>query len=274
MIVAQLTPILVLLVLGVVLGTVIGLVVRWCAVTKDARLEQVASLLPGVNCGGCGFPGCAAFAQALVEGRADPSRCVVNTAENRHRIGVLLQLALTDVVPQAAIIRCGGDANNTLRTRYNGIADCRAATLVAGGPNYCPHGCLGLGSCARGCPFHAIEITVAGGARVHPDVCVGCGRCLEICPRRLIILAPKAAQLHVYCNSPSKGSEKTRLHCKAACIGCQKCVKAAEPGQMRMDASLARINYETPPATDIAAVCPTHALRPPPHARVAAEDAT
>ncbi len=37
--------------------------------------EELSQFLPESDCGKCGFPSCIEFAEALIEGEADPSRC-------------------------------------------------------------------------------------------------------------------------------------------------------------------------------------------------------
>lgn len=253
--------VLCLLVIGVLSGVIIGTVVRFFGAEPDPRTEQVEGLLPGANCGGCGFAGCSAFADALVKGKAtDPALCPSNTAAAIARICGLLGLTASERLPRIALVLCGGDRDRAVEAAlYNGVADCVDAILVAGGAKGCRHGCLGLGSCARGCPFGAIEITSRGIALVHPELCTGCGKCVRTCPRKLIRLVPRTAPVHVLCNSPEKGAAK-RAFCKAACIGCRKCVKAAGEEHMSMKGPLAVVNYDSPPPPTVAAECPTGCL--------------
>jgi electron transport complex protein RnfB len=249
-----------LLVLGLVLGLVIGLVVKTFGVEADERVEQIEGLLPGANCGACGFAGCADFARHLAEGKAEPSACPSSTPEAVAQIASLLGVTAGERIAKVAVVRCGGDDSRaTQAALYNGVADCKDAVQVAGGAKSCLYGCLGLGSCARACPFGAIEIR-NGLAIVHPELCTGCGKCVATCPRKLIELVPASAPIHVFCNSPDKGGAKRKI-CQAACIGCQKCVKASENGSMSMSGFLARANYENPPPASLAEVCPTQCLR-------------
>ncbi len=255
------TAIFMLGITGLVLGLLIGVVVKYFGVQSDQRLEAVEELLPGANCGACGFAGCADFARALVAGKASPGQCPVNSADSISKISGLLGVAAGGRVRQVAVVRCGGDSTKAKAAAgYNGVLDCKSATLVAGGAKGCLFGCLGLGSCARACPFHAIEMTPDGLAVVHPEVCTGCGKCVAVCPRRLIQLVPAAVPVHVFCSSPEKGAVCGKV-CKVSCIGCRKCVKAAE-GQMLIDGFLARVNYDNPPPVTVAACCPTGCLRP------------
>jgi len=255
------SAVLLLLCMGVVLGVVIGITVKLFAVEQDPRLEEAEALLPGANCGGCGFAGCADFARALLTGEGKPEQCPSTPSEAAAQLAALLGVEVVEREPVTAVVHCGGDdANARMAANYNGVSDCRSATLVASGAKGCLHGCLGLGTCARACPFGAIEITAKRLAVVHADICTGCGKCVGVCPRNVISLAPKAAPLHVFCNSPEKGAVTGKV-CKVSCIGCRKCAKKAEEGQMIVDGFLARVNYENPPGPELAEVCPTKCLQ-------------
>ncbi len=251
-----------LVLLGLLLGLIIAIAARVFAVKTNPKIEAVDELLPQANCGACGYAGCADFARALVEGEATPEQCPVSSPEEAQQIAAALGMSLGERLEKVAVVRCGGD-NRLAKwgAVYNGVMDCRSANLVSGGPKECKYGCLGLGTCARVCPFGAIEMTPHGLAVVHPDICTGCGKCISACPRDLIELVPKSAPIHNMCNNPEKGGV-TRKVCQVSCIGCQKCVKGAEEGQMYMDQFVARVNYDDPPAAELAEVCPTKCLQP------------
>ncbi|MFW5996595.1 MAG: RnfABCDGE type electron transport complex subunit B [Lentisphaeria bacterium] len=255
------TAVILLVILGLVLGFIIGLAARFMAVKHDPRIEQTADLLPGVNCGACGYAGCSDFARALVEGEASPIQCPVSSEEGISKIADFLDLSIESQSRKVAVVHCGGD-NRLARWNgaYNGILDCASAHLI-GGTKACEYGCLGFGTCARTCPFGAIEITKHGLAVVHPELCTGCGKCISVCPRQIIELVPADAPLHNLCNNPQKGAI-TKKVCDVSCIGCRKCVKEAEEGQMYMEESLARVNYDNPPSAELAQVCPTASLQP------------
>jgi electron transport complex protein RnfB len=248
-----------LLILGVVLGLVIAIAAMIFAVDVDPRIEQIEDTLPGANCGGCGYAGCGDFARALVAGECPPEACPSCPSAALRSIARILGVAAGVREEKVALVKCGGGNSVARQPRYNGISDCRSANLVAGGPKGCDFGCLGLGTCARECPFGAIEMTDDGLAIVHPDLCVGCSKCVAACPRNIIEMVPKAATVHVLCNSPAKGAAKRKV-CSAACIGCRKCVKTAEEGQMLIDGFLAKVNYDNPPDPSIAECCPTHCI--------------
>jgi len=250
-----------LLVLGIILGLMIAVAGKFFAVEQDPRLETIEELLPGANCGGCGFAGCSDFAKALIANKATPDKCAPMNSENAEKVAEVLGVSAGDSEPQVAVVLCGGDSAKAKDVAlYNGVNDCRSAMLVSKGAKGCQYGCLGLASCARACQFNAIEITDKGLAVVHPELCVGCGNCVAACPRDLIKMVPKSVKVHIYCNSPAKGAEKRKV-CSASCIGCRKCLKASEEGQITMDGFLARINYDNPPKPEVADVCPTKCLQ-------------
>lgn len=257
------TAVLTLTVLGASMGFVIALAVKAFAVQVDPRIEEIEGLLPGANCGACGYAGCAEFARRLAAGEAQPTQCPANSHDAVSGICALLGITAGKREAKVAVVRCGSGDNTSGHPNYNGVLDCTAAQLVAGGPKFCDYGCLGLGTCARACPFGAIEITRDSLAVIHPDICTGCGKCVSVCPRNLIELVPKHAPIHVFCNSPEKGAVKKKL-CEVSCIGCRRCVKEAGADQMEMQGFLAHINYLDPPPASVAAVCPTGCLRASP----------
>lgn len=249
--------------LGAVLALIIGLAARAFGVPTDPRIETVTQMLPGVNCGGCGFAGCADFAKAIVEQGNSPTQCPVAPPETAPRIASFLGISAPEQTEKkVALVKCSGNAAATIRSPYNGINDCRSAVVVAGGAKGCDYGCIGLASCARACPVDAIEIRDRL-AVVHPDLCIGCGQCVDTCPKNLIELVPATVDVHIYCNSPEKGALKRKL-CKNACIGCRKCAKNADhDDQILIDGFLLHVNYSNPPLPDLVEKtgCPTSALR-------------
>jgi electron transport complex protein RnfB len=230
-------------------------------VEVDPREMALLELLPGVNCGACGFAGCSGYARALVKGEVPPDLCPPGGNEVAVKLANILGVTAAMSEPQVAVVFCQGDNRKAgSKYRYLGVADCVAAQRLADGPKLCPGGCLGLGSCERACPFGAIEMTADGLAVISRALCTGCRKCVAACPRQVIRMTPVAATVHVLCNSHDAGAV-VRKYCTVGCIACQICVKTA-PEAYRVDERLAVVtsprNDEALPAV---AKCPTHCIR-------------
>jgi len=229
--------------MGLVCGASLALAARFLAVHEDPRVEKVAEMLPGANCGGCGYAGCADYAKAIVVEDAEIDLCAPGGDEVIRQIAQLMGVDASAADKKVAIVLCGGDSDRAPRRFvYNGIADCRAAHAVDGGDKVCRYGCLGYGSCARACPVGAIEITANNLAVVHPELCIGCGACVKTCPRNLVKMVPVSRSIHVLCSSKDKGPVVKKA-CKVGCIGCTVCTKLAEDEAIKMDGFLAVVDY-------------------------------
>ena len=254
-----LVPVLWLAAAGLLCGLALALCARFFSVKEDPRVEQILALLPGANCGGCGFPGCAGYAAAVAAGKAPANRCTAGA--DAAAVAAVMGLRTFEAdVPKAAVVLCGGTASFAKRAfRYDGLVDCAAASAVAGGDKLCKSGCLGYGSCVRVCPVNAIDIR-DGVAHVHRDRCIGCGKCAAVCPRHVIELVPRDSKVHVFCKSPEAGAQ-VRKYCTAGCIGCRICTRKA-PGAVTVDGNLAHVNYDVPfPDSTAIADCPIKCLR-------------
>ncbi|MFR2041935.1 MAG: RnfABCDGE type electron transport complex subunit B [Oscillospiraceae bacterium] len=61
--------------LGLVFGLVLAAASKIFYVESDPRLDQLNECLPGANCGGCGYAGCGAYAEAVLKGEAPIGKC-------------------------------------------------------------------------------------------------------------------------------------------------------------------------------------------------------
>jgi len=256
----MLTAVLSLGGIGLVAAVSLGVAAKRFAVEVDPRELALLELLPGVNCGACGFAGCSGYARALVRGEVPPDLCPPGGAAVAGQLANILGVAASFAEPQVALVYCQGDNRKAKdKYRYLGLADCVAAQRLADGPKACPGGCLGLGSCERACPFGAIEMTAAGLAVISRELCTGCRKCVAACPRQVIRMVPQSATVQVLCNSHDAGA-LVRKYCSIGCIACQICVKTA-PEAYRVEERLAQV-VDGQQEEALAAIvrCPTHCI--------------
>jgi Na+-translocating ferredoxin:NAD+ oxidoreductase RNF subunit RnfB len=246
--------------LTAVLASLLVVANRWLYVEEDKRIGIVEEMLPHTNCGACGFPGCHAFAEALVGGQASPAKCTVSTPENHARIAAYLGVAVGAQERHVARLACAGGSNVARhRAHYQGLGSCAAAALVAGGGKACFWGCLGLGDCDRACHFDAIEMDSHQLPVVDENRCTACGDCVRACPKDLFSLQPVHHRLWVACSSLVQG-DGVLQDCEVGCTGCGRCAADA-PQQIVMQNSLPVIDYRRGPLTaEPAQRCPTGAI--------------
>lgn len=230
---------------GIALISALGLGVasRFFAVEVDPKIKHIEEILPGANCGGCGFAGCVGFAEAVVAGKAGPGSCAPGGLAVAEQIGRILGIEVESGPRKVARLFCrGGKSIATDKFIYTGVNDCRAAALLSGGPKACTYGCLGLGTCISVCHFGAIRMGKDHLPIIDPKKCTGCGKCVSICPKNVLKLLPEIQKYIVLCNSHEKG-KKVKEVCKIGCIACQICAKKCPSEAINMDNSLAVIDY-------------------------------
>jgi len=244
---------------GLICGAILAIAARVLAVHEDPRVERVTALLPGMNCGGCGFAGCAGYAEAVVLHGKPVDLCQPGGTKVAVEVAQFMGVTHTIRERHVALVRCQGDSDHArTRSLYNGIANCTAMEQV-GGNKACRYGCLGLGSCSRACPAGAIEIR-RGLAIVHPDLCIGCGLCVTTCPRRLIMMAPESRYIHILCMSQDRGPDVKKV-CTVGCIACTICFKTVAGAGIKMEGHLAVVDYSVPLENEaIIAKCPQHSI--------------
>ena len=229
-------------IVGLIIGLLLGVAGKKFEVEVDERVTKVREHLAGSNCGGCGFAGCDACAEAMVAGTAAPNACAPAGAAAATAIGEILGVAVAEGDPMTAFVRCAGTCDKTVRkANYYGIQDCRKAAFApGGGDKACSYGCMGLGSCVEACKFDAIHI-VDGVAVVDKEKCVACGSCVAVCPKSLITLVPKKAEHLVACSNKDKGKD-VKAVCDTGCIGCGICAKQCEADAITVENNLAVID--------------------------------
>lgn len=243
-------------------AVLIALANKKLRVYEDPRIDVVAGMLPGANCGACGVPGCRAFAEKAVAGEVQPSQCNVTTADGAAAIASYLGVDAGNAVKRVARLQCAGSANVAVtQAEYRGLETCAAASTVAGGGKGCAWGCLGLGDCAVSCTFDAIHMSDDGLPIVDVTTCTACGDCVDACPKGLFTIMPTDQHLIVQCRSLIEG-DGALASCAVACTGCGKCALDAAPGLITIQHGLAVIDYSKNELAAIAATrrCPTHAI--------------
>lgn len=226
---------------GLVIGVALGIAAKAFEVEVDEKEIAVRELLPGNNCGGCGFAGCDALAKAIAAGEAPVGGCPVGGPDVAAAIGEIMGKD-SEMVKMVAFVKCAGDCNVAdNKYSYVGTMSCREANVVSGGPKGCTYGCMGLGSCVAVCDFDAIHV-VDGIAVVDKEKCVACGKCAAQCPKNLIEIVPYQAKQKVRCSSKDKGKD-VKLVCKSGCIGCKLCEKSCENDAIHVENNIAHIDY-------------------------------
>ncbi|MGI6248782.1 MAG: RnfABCDGE type electron transport complex subunit B [Acutalibacteraceae bacterium] len=248
--------------IGLISGLGLAVASIIMAVPVDKKAEEIEGILPGINCGACGFSGCSGYAKALSLGETvNTALCSPGGNDVSKEIAVITGLAAGEVLPSAAVVLCQGNNINTgEKLVYAGVKSCKLAAQLFSGPKTCNYGCLGFGDCVEACDYNAIHIC-DGVARINPSACRACKKCVATCPKGLIEMLPlHEAKAAVLCANKEKGA-LTRKQCKTGCISCTRCVKACEFDAVSIVDGCAVVEYDKCTACGkCVEVCPTKAI--------------
>lgn len=246
---------------GLIIGVLLGFAGKAFAVEVNEKEIQVREVLPGSNCGGCGYAGCDALAEAIAKGEAPANGCPVGGAAVAEKVAAIMGTEVSST-RYVAYVKCSGDCESApVKYEYTGNKSCKEAIYVTGGgPKKCSYGCMGLGSCVNVCEFGAISI-VNGIAVIEKEKCVSCGKCIKTCPKNLIELVPYKSKVHVACSSKDKGIV-VKQSCEKGCIGCKLCEKNCKFDAIHVEDNVAHIDYEKCINCGLCAMkCPTKVIQ-------------
>ena len=234
-------------VIGLVGSIILVIASRAFAVQEDERLPEVVAILPGANCGSCGYPGCEGYAKAMLDG-APVNACGPGGAAVAAKLGAYLGVDAGETTVKRAIVACRGAKDRKPltvdRANYEGARSCRIFAQMGHLSDACTNGCIGFGDCVEACPYNAISLNENDVAVVDPAICVGCGLCTTICPRHLISLQEKGHQdrvSFVLCRSTLVG-KKAKEACANTCLGCKKCEKVCPTGAVKVENNVAHVD--------------------------------
>jgi Na+-translocating ferredoxin:NAD+ oxidoreductase RNF subunit RnfB len=263
MIIGIIYAFIVITVMGLLLGLGLALAAKKFAVQKNEIAEKIIAVLPGANCGGCGFPGCAGYADALSQKKAANGLCAPGGAVTASAVAGILGIDNSDVGERmVAYVHCHGNHEITsLDYRYDGMEDCNAASLLFKGDNTCKYGCLHLGTCIEVCPVSAISRDGKGNVVVDAGICIGCKKCVAVCPTKVIRMIPASGSHAIACNNHDAGG-KVRKICSVGCIGCKICENKFPASGCKVVDFLSEIDYASPMSqiVDAAEACPVKCI--------------
>lgn len=254
-------PVMLVSGIGLIAGLILAIASAIMAVPNDEITEKIKDVLPGANCGACGFSGCEGYAKALSSGSAKTGLCAPGGSKTAESISKILGVKSEKIEYKTALVKCSGTYDNTRNKMiYQGIESCKAAAKLYGGASSCSYGCLGLGDCVKSCKYGAITIC-NGVAIIDPKKCKGCSMCITSCPKGLIKFVPLKMQSVVRCSNRDKGA-KTKKACDVGCIGCMRCTKVCEFDAIKVENHVAMINpYKCTGCGKCIEICPQECIQ-------------
>jgi len=258
--------ILILTLLGFVFGFGLSFFSSIFVVEEDDSLKsKIYKILPQVNCGGCGYPGCLAYATAIEDKNENISLCAPGGEEVINDISIITDRKNDGkTVKKVARVFCSGDDLSTKKDFELDVADdCFTVYAIRNGDRLCKFACVARGNCVKICSVNAITINSLSKVIVDENLCISCEKCTKVCPTNAIRMVPINGGYYVACSSYDKGTI-VRKNCKKGCIGCEICVKfLKDENRLVIDNNLAVVKYNNKnDLSETATKCPVKAITP------------
>lgn len=230
--------------IGLFFGIGLALAAHKFHVKGNPKVEEVLEVLAGAQCGGCGYPGCEGYAEAVVnDPEVPPNLCFPGKEQVAKLVAEITGKKIVTLENMLAVVRCSRIEGQVRQGfHYIGLFTCSAAKQAFQGQFQCAYACLGFGDCAKSCPFGAISM-VEGFPKVDPKLCVGCGTCVKTCPKGLIELMPSKARVWVPCHSKD-AAKVVKEACGVGCISCRMCVKVCPAKAVSMEEGIIKIDHK------------------------------
>lgn len=258
--------IIILGIIGIIAAVILFGAAKKFSVYEDPKIGEIEALLPGANCGGCGFSGCHAFAVECANATSMQGlNCTGLDAAGMARIADVVGLTAVASQRHVAVIKCSASCENRdPRNRYDGVRSCAIENALYQGESDCIYGCLGCGDCVKACPFGAMQLLPGEELpTVDYTKCTGCGKCVAACPRHLCTLVPwhdERPIVWVACANRDRGPVAMK-ECGVACIGCSKCLKVCPTQAPAIASFLATIDQEKCTSCgECVKACPRHSI--------------
>lgn len=247
--------------LGAFLGAILSFASDKLKVEEDLRIKNLEEILPGYNCGACGFSGCSGYANAIINDGEVINKCTPGGPDLLGTISELLGVEAGSVEKMVAQVHCrGGQGTAVDHYKYDGISDCNAKFQLYSGDKLCKYGCLGDGSCMDVCPVDAIGRDEKGLIWVDKELCIGCEKCVDICPTKVIKMIPYDSDYIVACSSEEKG-KVVKSKCSVGCIACNICVRKFPDKGFVIDKNLSSVDHSIKTErSDVATACPAKCI--------------
>lgn len=250
--------------LGFLFGLGLAVIARVFKVNVDPRITDIENdILPGANCGACGYAGCSAYAQALVLKDEEINLCSPGGEDVIKKLTKILGKEGTAKEKYVAKVFClGDDAIAQKDYLFNGEDDCTTIYNYFQGEKSCKYGCVGGGNCIRVCPVEAIKRDSLNRVWIDSNICIGCEKCVSVCPTHVIKMVPLDGGYFVACSSHDPG-KIVRKVCKKGCIACKICEKTASVDRIQVIDNVAVVSFDSDIDLHAAAIkCPADVIVP------------